>query len=173
MLGFVVLAVACVLTIPFGIPGAWVLLLVAVGIEMGDTAMWGTETTFSWTFIGLGFVIAAGGEALELGAVAIGAKKGGGTRRTAIGAVLGGIGGALAFTPLFPIIGTIFGGLLGTFIGAVIAELSRTDKKRTGKEAFKTAGWATLAALAGTGMKTVLGGAVAFLLVLGMLSPLV
>lgn len=173
MLGFIVLAIACVLTIPFGIPGSWVLLAAAVGIELGDTALWGGETTFGWVFLGLCFLLAAGGEALEFGAAAFGAKKGGGTRRTAIGAVLGGLAGALAFTPFFPILGTILGGVLGTFVGAVIAELSRSDVKRSGREALKTAGWATLAALAGTGMKTVLGATCAFLLVLGMLSPLV
>ena len=173
MLLFIVAAICCVLTIPFGIPGSWVLIAGAVLIEVGDTAMWGAETTFSWPILGVAFLIAGLGEALEVGAAAIGAKKGGGSKRTAIGAVVGGIGGALAFTPFFPILGTIVGGLLGTFLGATIVELARTDEKRSVGQALKTALWATLAALAGTGMKTFLGAAVAFLLVLGMLSPLV
>jgi len=107
--------------------------------------------TFGWLAIGASAALGLLGEALEAGAGAAGTAVGGGSRRGMIGAMLGGLVGAIFFTPLIPIpvVGTLIGALLGTFLGAVIAERSHAvppDAQRT----LKAASGATIGRLLGT-----------------------
>lgn len=102
-----------------GLPGTWVLLALAAICE------WLTEPTlFSdgvrWSV----FVLALLGEGVEFLASAMGAKRAGAGRRGAIGALIGGIAGAIGGTFLIPIplLGTLIGGGLGAFAGATTLE---------------------------------------------------
>ncbi len=156
LIGFAVLGLACVLTVAFGLPGVWILLALALGIELADP-LWveGGTTTFGWGWLAFATLLAGLGELVELGASALGVKKGGGSKRGAIGSVAGGILGALFLTFLIPIpvLGSLIGALLGTFVGALIGELSAPDPPDA-KEAMKPALWATLATIIGNAIKT-------------------
>jgi uncharacterized protein YqgC (DUF456 family) len=69
-------------------------------------------------------VLAIGAEIVEFMAGAAGSSAAGGRKRGMIGAIVGGLVGAVFFTGLvpIPIVGTIIGVCLGTFAGAAIME---------------------------------------------------
>jgi uncharacterized protein YqgC (DUF456 family) len=153
---FAVIGLCCVLTVAFGLPGVWILLALAFGIELAD-GLWveGGTTTFGWGWLLFATALGGLGELVEFGASAVGVKKGGGSKRGAIGSVIGGILGALFLTFLIPIpvLGSLIGALLGTFIGALVGELSAPQPLEA-KEAVKPALWATLATVVGNAIKT-------------------
>ena len=165
---FALIGLACLLTIPLGLPGTWMLLGLAVVIELGDDAYLSAAepVTFGWMLLtvcgGLGVV----GEALEALAGVAGAAWGGATRRGVIGAVLGAIVGAIALTPVIPIpiVGTLLGALVGTFLGALIGEVT-AEQQRHSKENLRAALAATAGRLAGTLGKLGIGIAIWALLV--------
>lgn len=140
----------CVMSVALGIPGTWLLLALAVGMELGDV-WWLPEgaQSFGWWAIGLSVAAALLGELLELVAGMLGSKAGGGSRRASWGALLGGLVGALLGTPLFPLIGTLIGALVGTFVGAYVGEVTGETPKE-GKDAVKPALAATLARVLST-----------------------
>lgn len=134
---FTLIGAACIASIILSIPGTWIMLLLALLIQWLDP-LWlpqaadGTQPhTFRWWLLGVCAVLALAGEAIELAAGAAGAKSGGGSRRGVIGALLGGIIGAIALTPLIPIpvLGTLIGAIIGTFAGAVIGETTGAQPK--------------------------------------------
>jgi uncharacterized protein YqgC (DUF456 family) len=100
------------------LPGLWVMLVSALLYG------WATHWHYigRWTLIAL-FLMAAVAEAIELFSSGAGAKKAGGGRPGLIGALVGGILGGifLSFVPI-PIISTLIGVCLGTFLGATLAE---------------------------------------------------
>ena len=153
-----IVGICCVLTVAFGLPGAWVLLALAVGVELADP-LWveGGTTTIGWGWILLGGALAGLGELIEFGASAVGVKKGGGSKRGAVGSVIGGILGAIFLTFLLPIpvLGSLVGALAGTFAGALIGELTAEDAPEA-KDAMKPALWATIATIIGNVIKTAL-----------------
>jgi hypothetical protein len=115
---FLVVA-AAVLLVPFGLPGTWiqvaaaaVLVLVTGGVRLG----WGWVATF----VGLAVV----GEVVELVAGQWGARRFGGSRRAAWGALIGGVVGALVGGIPIPIVGAIVMSFVGTFVGALVGETS-------------------------------------------------
>ena len=55
------------------------------------------------------------------------AGKAGGSRRAAWGGVIGGLVGMFVFTLPVPVLGTIAGGIIGCFAGAVIGEMTVRD----------------------------------------------
>jgi uncharacterized protein YqgC (DUF456 family) len=132
---FAVLGLGCLLGVVAGLPGTWLMIGLAVAMEMLDgrwsSAAIGADepVTHGWLVIGACVVLAAAGEVVEAAAGAAGTRAGGGTRRGMIGAILGGFVGAIAFTPLIPIpiVGTLAGAVIGSFAGAVVAELTRHD----------------------------------------------
>lgn len=164
---FALIGLACVAAVPFSIPGGWAMLALGLVLELFDTLLLGVNShvTFGWWALGGGVLLCGLGEGIELGAAALGAKKGGGSRRSAIGSVAGGLLGGLVLTFLIPIpiVGTLIGALAGTFLGAFVGELSGNPDKKT-KEAVKPAIWATVATVLGSGVKTAL--AMATLMVL-------
>ncbi len=126
---FVLLGAGCLVLVLFQLPGGWILLTLAFGIEyLLDTLYLSADSqpTFSPTVLWGSLALLLLGEALEFGASTLGAKGGGATRRGMIGSLVGGIGGALLFTPLIPlpIVGTLVGALMGTFIGAMAGEIT-------------------------------------------------
>ena len=64
------------------------------------------------------FLMSLGAEILEITAGGAAARKAGGERRAAIGALLGGIAGGILGSLVFPLVLTIVGVCLGSFIGA-------------------------------------------------------
>jgi uncharacterized protein YqgC (DUF456 family) len=105
-----------------GLPGLWVMVLAAL------VYAWYTSFTYVglWTLVIL-TAIAGVAELIEFLAGSAGAKKAGGSRRAAWGALIGGILGAILLTIPVPIIGTTIGLCIGVFVGALIGEMSVRD----------------------------------------------
>lgn len=114
------------------------------------------EQMFSWWALGAVAGIALLGELTDFAASAVGAAKAGGTKRGAIGSIIGGLIGAIAGTPLIPIpiLGTILGAAIGAGAGALIAE--RHGGRMTWKQAGKVGSGAAIGRLAATLVKTAL-----------------
>jgi uncharacterized protein YqgC (DUF456 family) len=151
---FAGLGLVCLLAIPIGLPGTWILLLLAAGLELADgvaTRDAGGPETFGWRAVGIGVALALVGEAIEAAAGLLGAKWGGASRRGMVGAFVGGIAGAILFSPLIPIplVGTLIGALVGTFAGAFWGEWT-AERRRSRGESFRAASAAVVGRLAGT-----------------------
>lgn len=153
--GYLLLAAAQVvgiLLIPLGLPGLW--------IQVGALALYGWQSNFATMgvipiilTVGLGLVA----EALEFALGGRYARRYGGGRRAAWGAILGGIAGAIMGVPV-PIIGSVIGAFVGSFVGAALLELT------TGRGANPAlrAGWgALLGRVAATAVKVGIGIAIA------------
>ena len=156
---FTLLGAACVASIIFSLPGAWIMLGIALVIEWLDQ-FWrvpdaaGRTQTFEWWLLGVCLGLALLGELIELVAGAAGAKRGGGGRRGMIGALIGGILGAIILTSFIPIpvVGTLIGAVIGTFVGAVIGEVTGPQAK-TVAGSMKPALGATIGRVLGTAGK--------------------
>ena len=157
---FAFLAGVCLILVLLGLPGTWLMLILAVGVELIDTMWLGSQDkeTFGWIWIGICICLALLGEVLETIASAVGTRKGGGTKRGIIGAIIGGIVGAIALTPFIPIpiLGTLIGALIGTFAGALIGEMTGHNQVSGGAMA-KAALGATIGRLLGTMGKFLIG----------------
>ena len=162
----------CVLSIPVGLPGMWIMLALAFILELADTLMLpaGREVTFGWTTLAICGGLGVVGEVVEGVAGAAGTRMGGGTSRGMWGAILGGFVGAIALTVMIPIplIGTLIGALAGTFAGAFIGEATGEESRsRPRSENFRAAFAATVGRLAGTLGKTAIASVIWVLLVWG------
>ena len=166
---FIIGALAQVLVV-VGLPGVWVILGLAALVEFAVDRLYlpaESMQTFSWWVLIGCVVLAIAGDLFEWIAGALGAKVGGGTRRGMWGALIGGLVGAIAFTPIFsflPVIGTLCGALLGTFLGAMIGEMSHDHT--TTASTLRPATGATLGRVLGTFTK--LGVSVTVWLVLSV-----
>lgn len=103
------------------LPGTWMIL--AGGALYGWWADWVGVT--SWVIVALASC-AVVGEIVELLSSVVTARRAGASRRAAWGGMLGSILGMifLSFLIPIPVVGTVAGGLLGCFAGAMAAELS-------------------------------------------------
>ena len=151
---FAMVAAVCVLLALLGLAGTWIMLAIALVIELLDS-YWGDGETWGWMTLGVCFGLAVVGEIMEMGAGALGVKVGGGSRRGMVGAIIGSIVGGIALTPVIPIpvIGTLIGAVIGTFAGAVIGELTHKDPSTAGDVA-KSATGATIGRILGVIGKT-------------------
>lgn len=123
--------VACLLLIPLGIPGAWIMLgLLFVG-ALADHVSW-------WALLGM---VLVGGiaEIAEFFIVRAANLRYGGSSLAFWGAVLGGFVGILVGLPI-PLAGSLAAGLLGTFLGAGVATYYETRRV----DASARIGWGTL-----------------------------
>jgi len=144
-----------------GLPGNWMM------IGMALLLMWVTDgAAFSWWTIGAVIGIAGIGEVIELIAGASGSKKAGGTRWGAVGALGGGILGAIFGTVLIPVpvIGTIAGAVIGAFSGSTALELA---SGRPHAEALRSGRGAAVGHFIGTMSKFALGCIVWLTLAIG------
>jgi uncharacterized protein YqgC (DUF456 family) len=150
---FAVLGLVCVATIVVGLPGAWMLIGLAVVIELADGLYLRSEgagQTFDWWLLITCVALAGVGELLEFAAGALGAKKAGSSRRGMIGALIGGVLGALAGVGIpIPIFGSLVGAVIGTFIGAIVGELGAPEPP-TVRDSIKPATGATIGRILGT-----------------------
>ena len=119
--------VAWIATIVAGIPGTWLM----VGSTVFVAWWWRAGTAASqpgmfniWTLVAI-TVIAAVAELLEFLAGVVGSQRAGGTRWGALGALGGGLVGAIVATPLIPLplIGSLAGACIGAAAGALALEL--------------------------------------------------
>src|SRR6266508_1812923 len=146
-----VLVVSLIL-IALGLPGLWVMIASAVmyNILVGDTPI-------GWfTLVCVG-ILAAIAEIIEWTLAGKFARKYGGSRRAAWGAVIGGTLGAILGFPL-PIVGPLIGAFLGSFIGALVGEVSSGGTRRA---ATRVAWGALLGRVAATAIKMAIGAAIA------------
>jgi uncharacterized protein len=157
---FALLGLGAVATTLIGLPGAWLLIALAVLVEI-------FLPIFGWGAIGIAAALALAGEIVETLAGAAGTRAGGGTSRGMVGAILGGLVGGIAFTGLLPIpiVGTLVGAAVGTFAGAALGEMTGERAPDVGGTVRAATG-ATIGRLAGTMGKTILACAAWVLLTL-------
>ncbi len=128
---FALVGLGCVVLVVFQLPGAWIMLALAVVIELFDHWYLSDEPaiTFGWWWLGVCAALLGLGELIELVASVVGAKKGGASKRGMWGSLIGGIAGAIGFqvaVPI-PIFGALVGAIVGTFIGAIVGEMTGRD----------------------------------------------
>lgn len=148
-------------SIPFGIPGTFIIL--------GAAFLYALATKFvsiTWTTLLVLLAAALIAEAIEAGAVMIGAKKYGSGKAGIAAALLGGIAGALLGAPFFFGLGALLGALAGAFTGAVTAEIISGSPFDRALQA----GWGTLLGrLAGTLTKITVASAMAVICIIKIL----
>jgi len=153
---FLLIGTVSIVAIVFGFPGAWMILLTALVIELSDGLWRDPESTGGsftlWLFISC-VLLALAGEIAEFLSGMYGAKRGGSTRRGMWGALVGGIVGAILGTFIVPIplVGSLIGSVVGTFCGAMIMELA--DPELRTAAALRPAIGATIGRLLGTIIK--------------------
>lgn len=147
-------ALICVALTVIGLPGTWILLGGAVALEI-----WRHETFGVWTFV-IAAALAVIAEVVEFGAGSVGASSQGASKRAGLGALAGGLIGAIAGTFLIPIpvVGTILGSALGAGLCASGVEMA-LRQKTTGHIARVGAG-----AFVGRLLATVFKGAIALVM---------
>lgn len=145
------------------LPGTWLAVLAGLGLKLWQPGSMG------WWVVIVAAALALLGEAIELGASALGAAKGGASRRGAIGAVVGSLAGAILGSPfLFPI-GTIIGSVAGAGVGALIGE--RTHEHKNWSEVSRAATGAALGRLVATMAKTSLAAIIGIVLSIAAFVP--
>ncbi len=128
-----------------GLPGNWLILLAAVCYAALIPAE--ARSDLSWPLVGLLCALAVTGELIEFATAALGASKVGGSKRSAVLALLGSLGGSILglFVGLpIPIIGPLVGVLvlasLGAMAGALVGESwkgrSLAESWKVGEAAF-------------------------------------
>jgi hypothetical protein len=100
------------------LPGTW--LIVAAAAGYGWLNGW-ERMTVTWVLILAG--IAAVGEAIELLASVVTARRAGATKQAAWGGLVGAILGMFFLSVPLPILGTFIGAVLGCFAGAALTEV--------------------------------------------------
>ena len=138
--------------IALGLPGLWVMIASAVVYNVivgGSPIGW-------FTLIGIG-VLAVIAEIIEWTLSGKFARKYGGSRRAAWGAVIGGTLGAILGFPV-PIVGPLVGAFAGSFIGALVGEVSSGSTRGA---ATRVAWGALLGRVAATAIKMAIGCAIA------------
>ena len=146
------------LLVPMGLPGLWLMV--------GATAVYrvaGEAAEFGVPFLLLLAALAAVAELAEALLGVLAARRFGATRWGMWGAFLGGIAGAIAFTPLLPVVGTLIGAFVGAFAGAFLLELK---KSRTFRSGWRAGLGAFLGRAAAVGLKTAIGLTIAVLVLL-------
>lgn len=168
---FAVLGIVCVLLTVMQLPGIWLMLVLAIGVQLADVAwVHGAEADVGWWAIGIGVALAIIAEIFEGVAGAAGAKVGGGSRRAMWGGFIGGVVGAILGTVLIPIpvLGTFIGAIAGAFAGALLGEVTGKNKRGVAAS-IKPAAGAAAGRAVGTVVKIAMGVAIWLILVAGLL----
>jgi len=141
----------------FNLPGTWLMVLLAAGVEWWQPG----QFLYSWPVLYAAAGLALLGEILEFWLGITGSRRAGGSKRGATLAIVGGIVGAVMGTPLAPILGTLIGACIGAFAGSLLGDLwagrSMDHSIDAGKGAAAGRLWGTIA-------KMVVGGAIVVLL---------
>ena len=150
-MGLVLSQVMALCMIPFGLPGTW--LQVAVAVAMASTRDGAGKT------LAIVVSLAVLGEIVELASGRWGARRFGGSSRAAWGALVGGIVGVFVGAPI-PIVGSLVASFVGTFLGAIAGEM--WDRTRLAPE-LRVGMGAVLGRAIGVGVKLGLAVAIAVL----------
>ena len=154
-----------------GLPGNWCIVLVALLFDwfMED----GSRGEVGWTLIIVLGLLAALGELIEFVAGAVGVRRKGGSRLSAllslIGSFVGAIAGGLVALPI-PVLGPVIGVLLGSSVGAMLGAILGEDIQ--GREPSQSigVGWAAFwGRLFGTLGKSMIGGVMVAVTLAGMM----
>jgi uncharacterized protein YqgC (DUF456 family) len=162
-MAYVLLALAQVaglLMVPLGLPGTW-LQVVALGAYA-----YAMHWRGGWWVVGIALALAAAAEVIEFVMGGRFARKYGGSRRAAWGAILGGLVGAVVGIPI-PLIGSVIGAFIGAFVGAAALELTRNPEMRG---ALRVGWGAFLGRLAAAAMKSAVGVLIAALALVSALA---
>ena len=110
LVAIVLVQLVALCMIPLGLPGTWLQVLVAgiVAWRM-DVPLWSLAIVIA---------LAVAGEIAETWSGQWGARRFGGSRRAAWGALIGGFAGLFVGTPL-PVVGSLVMSFVGTFAGAL------------------------------------------------------
>ena len=161
MLDIVFLGIAllvCLVLVPFGLPGTWLML----GVALLYGPLSGASGIGALT-LGGAFIMAVIGELVELKLSLRFTSRYGGSKRAGWGAIIGGIIGAIMGLPI-PLLGSIVGAFAGAFLGALVAELT---VGASGGDASRVAKGALIGRLAGTASKCAIGILMAFWILWG------
>jgi|CXWL01.1.fsa_nt_gi uncharacterized protein YqgC (DUF456 family) len=132
-----------------GLPGNWVLLVLAVAYA------WITHFgRVGWGTLGIMAGLALLAELLEFVAGLAWTARKGVTRRGTFGAFLGGLAGAVLASSFAPPLGPMLGAFAGTFAGAALFEYSVEKKRAAALHAGRTA---FVGRVLATGIKTLCG----------------
>jgi uncharacterized protein YqgC (DUF456 family) len=132
LLAVVAMALA-LMTVPFGLPGVWFMVLVLLGGAVVGAVGW-------WAWIAV-LVLAALAELAEFWILkSLGARYGG-SRGAFWGAVVGGFAGIVVGLPV-PLVGSVLAGFAGSFVGAAAVTLLETRSAG----AASRVGWGVLLA---------------------------
>ena len=148
------------LLIPFGLPGLWVMVGAALLYSWAAPERLGVITLIGMT------ALAVVAEVLEFLTAGRYARKYGGSKRAAWGAIAGGIAGAIIGVPV-PIIGSVIGAFAGSFAGAMVAEM--TLGGRVG-DATRVAKGALIGRAVATALKVAIGVALLAWVILVLLT---
>ena len=122
------LMLICLLLVPLGLPGVWIMLLVpTVGTYFGEVGV----VTFA-VLIGIALVA----EVAEYAVIRRTTERYGASPRAFWGALGGGLAGGIVGTPI-PVLGSLAGVFVGTFTGALLVTYA---ERRTARESAR-AGW--------------------------------
>lgn len=120
--GAIVLMIGCLLLVPIGLPGLWLMLtIIFVGVVTGEVAWW---------VLLLLTVVAGLAEVAEFLVVRWTSARYGGSNRAFWGALAGGLAGMLIGMPV-PVVGSLIAGLIGTFLGAALVTWRETRHMRS------------------------------------------
>ncbi|HSN52830.1 MAG TPA: DUF456 domain-containing protein [Woeseiaceae bacterium] len=149
----------------FGVPGIWLMVLVAALIEWSQPG----EYLFSQPTLYVSAGLALLAELLEFLMGAAGARQAGGSKRGAGLAIVGGIVGAVLGTALpVPVLGTLIGASAGAFAGSLLGDRmagrSMDDSVQAGRGAAIGRFWGTTA-------KMIIGAVVLVLLAVAAYFP--
>jgi uncharacterized protein YqgC (DUF456 family) len=135
---------AGLLMVPLGLPGTW-LQVISIGVFS-----YATNWRLGWWIFAVAVALAAVAEVIEFMLGGRFARKYGGSKRAAWGAILGGLVGAFMGFPL-PVIGSVIGAFIGAFVGAALLEMTAGAEAR----AALRVGWgAFVGRLAAVAMKS-------------------
>ncbi len=147
---FAIVIVVGLLLDLLGLFGNW-LILSAVAIAWVVT---GFERFGPWALVVM-LGLAVLGEVLEASASGFGAVRFGGSKSTMLAAIIGCFLGALAGTPVMPVVGTLVGACVGAFAGAALHEYINIE--RTACQSAWTGAGAAIGKVAGMLAKTMVG----------------
>ncbi len=145
----------------FGAPGNWLMVAsCAVYAWLAPT----TEWTITWQALVIASGLALVGEIVELVATSYTTRRAGGSRKSAmmaiVGSVVGALVGILIGVPI-PIVGPIIAGVLFASLGAMAgAMLVEQHSGRSGAETWQVGKAAFVGRILGTGSKLIFGAAI-------------
>ena len=138
---FLLIMLAGLVMIPFGLPGLWLMIgVVGYGVFIGEISAW---------ILAILVVLGIIAEILEFFAVKAFSDRYGGSKKAFWGAIAGGIVGAFVGVPIF-IVGSLLGALVGTFAGATLVTM---HEQKQLAPALRVGVGATLGRVAATAIK--------------------